>query len=38
MSASFIIFKDLQNALITVKTNWLSPHVRVVQAYKFKVR
>lgn len=32
-SASFIIFKELHNALITVKTNRLSPHVIIVQAY-----
>lgn len=31
-SASFIVFKELHNALITVKTNRLSPHV-IVQAY-----
>lgn len=32
-SASFIVFKELHNALITVKTNRLSPHVIIVQAY-----
>lgn len=32
-SASFIGFKELHNALITVKTNRLSPHVIIVQAY-----